>query len=197
MHQNNMDILIKKTDQSGYTLLFAVLTASLVLGVAAFILGVARKQYILSSTAKDSLYSFYAADSGIECIDKNASDITIGTSSANVFCAGQPLSVVYLGHETGYNNPNNNQTFSDTTHWFVWGSNHIKIGFSTSASYDSNNLWGCADVIIDQVADRTKAGVPLAYTVITSRGYNLCDPATLLPDPGPRTVERALQKIVM
>src|ERR1035437_10295519 len=75
--------------QGGYTLLFAVLTAALVLGVAVFILSVSRGQYLLASTARESTYAIYAADSGIECAAKPVfSTYGLSTTSPNtIACA--------------------------------------------------------------------------------------------------------------
>jgi hypothetical protein len=55
------------SNNKGYTLLFAVLVASLVLAIGLYILSVSRQQFILSETARDSMNAFYAADSGLSC----------------------------------------------------------------------------------------------------------------------------------
>ncbi len=51
----------------GYTLLFAVLVSSLVLAVGISILNISKKEFLLSSSARESTTAFYAADSGLEC----------------------------------------------------------------------------------------------------------------------------------
>lgn len=51
----------------GYTLLFAVLVSSLVLSVGISILNISRKEFLLSSSARESTSAFYAADSALEC----------------------------------------------------------------------------------------------------------------------------------
>lgn len=51
----------------GYTLLLAVLTSTVLLLIAIFIVQITRKQFILASAARDSQYAFVAADAGIEC----------------------------------------------------------------------------------------------------------------------------------
>lgn len=91
------------SDRGGYTLLFAVLTAALVLGVAAFILSISRKQYILAATARESTVAIYAAYSGIECITKSFNDGTLvagtvgddSTNPAVVACNGGTSSAAY------------------------------------------------------------------------------------------------------
>lgn len=185
-------------NRSGYTLLFAVLTASLVLGVAAFILGIARKQYILSSTARDSMYSFYAADSGIECIALNANDVLNSTTTISINCAGQsintsfqpvpnnPPSSLYntVAMESTLGFSSSDQSLSDNPDKFINGSN------------GSQGLWGCAIISVEQ---RVKTGESYPYvTIVKSRGYNICtydsNTGKFAPDPSSsRTVERALQ----
>ena len=76
------------TYRRGYTLLFAVLVASLVLGVAVFILSISRKQYILSSTARNSMYALYAADSGLECLTAAANNSLEALSTSTVESLG-------------------------------------------------------------------------------------------------------------
>jgi hypothetical protein len=51
----------------GYTLLFAVIVSSLVLSVGISILNISKKEFLLSSSARESTIAFYAADSGLEC----------------------------------------------------------------------------------------------------------------------------------
>ena len=54
--------------QRGFTLLIAVILASVILALALALIDVAYKQIILASTAKNSQYAFYAADNVLECI---------------------------------------------------------------------------------------------------------------------------------
>ncbi len=51
----------------GFTLLIAVVLTSVLLAVGIALLDIAYKQVILSTTAKQSQYAFYAADSAMEC----------------------------------------------------------------------------------------------------------------------------------
>lgn len=57
--------------QDGYTLLFAVLVAAIVLSIGISILSITKKQFLLASGARNSTASLYAADSGMECADYN------------------------------------------------------------------------------------------------------------------------------
>lgn len=56
----------QKTEK-GFTLLLAVLVASIVLILATSIFQIARKEITLSSLGRDSQFAFYSADSGAEC----------------------------------------------------------------------------------------------------------------------------------
>lgn len=51
----------------GFTLLIAVVLTSVLLAIGLALLDIAYKQIVLSSTAKQSQYAFYAADSALEC----------------------------------------------------------------------------------------------------------------------------------
>lgn len=54
-------------DNQGFVLLYTILVASLVLLFALGVVNTAYKEAILSSSARDAGYSFFAADSGAEC----------------------------------------------------------------------------------------------------------------------------------
>jgi Tfp pilus assembly protein PilX len=59
--------MITHTPQRGFTLLIAVVLTSVLLSVGLALLDIALKQVTLSSTARQSQYAFYAADSAMEC----------------------------------------------------------------------------------------------------------------------------------
>lgn len=54
-------------NSKGYTLLFAVIVASVTLAIGVSILTISKKEFLLSSAARESSISFYAADAGFEC----------------------------------------------------------------------------------------------------------------------------------
>lgn len=165
--------------QRGYTLLFSVLTATLVLGVAVFILSVSKKQYALSVAARDSIYSIYAADGALECAIAGLGGIA-STSDANTIpCNGNtPPATMPRFITSGY-------TYQ-TPAIFTGGSD-VRQGVA------SVRLGGemCAKVIITMGRlSSTYNSIPA--TVVDSRGYNYC----LNADPdfaNPRIVERALR----
>lgn len=170
----------KKT-QGGYTLLFAVITATLVLGVAVFILSVSKKQYALSVAGRDSMYAIYAADSGMECaIVANLST----TSPAQISCNGNssnPTGLSFIPDGS-----------PDTALWpppaFVYRTD----GNGMIVDLPGNT---CARVtIFDGYYTHPISGDLTHKTIIESRGYNYCDVTNHTgPVPSSRTVERALR----
>ncbi len=163
----------------GYTLLFAVLVAALVLGVAVFILEISTKQYELSASARDSMYSFYAADSGIECV---ALDQLYATSSSaiNFTCGNDAVTwtVIPISDPNGI--------YKDDGYYYELD---LNLQFSSPT---------CA--VIDIVAFYSPQPNSYEHDITTSRGYNHCvnigtsGAPNWVPDTSnPNTVERALQ----
>lgn len=54
-------------NQKGYTLLFAVIVSTLTLAVAISILNLAKKEFLIATSTRDSAAALYAADGGLEC----------------------------------------------------------------------------------------------------------------------------------
>lgn len=161
--------------QKGYTLLFSVITAILVLGVAIFILGVSRKQLILSSTARDSLQSFFNADSGLQCAILNELK-TAATSSTpiTVNCASGSATASFGERSdipTGFNS-------SFPVYQFPAGGDSDYFLLLLSS--------GCVKVQVQRGYDDDYN----ERVVISSRGYNQCNSGG--PINSIRTVERAL-----
>ncbi len=167
----------------GYTLLFAVLTASLVLGVAVFILSVSRKQYILSVTARNSTYAIYAADSGLECmsLDPQKGEHV----DHNISCNGVNTPLDY-NDIVGYTDPTDGSTGHD--------------GFEANINFvfrevlnPPSPIFGCAKVNI--VKYEVTVGSGKWRTIVQSRGYNQCTDTGEPDTSSTRTVERALQLV--
>lgn len=189
----------KLYNNRGYTLLFAAIIAALVLGVAVFILSVSRKQYILASTARDSMFSIYAADSGIECIalrngnlngdgdmsDKISSTTIRNGGGFNLYCNGGTF---FIEEKTGsLYHPAFEEAGQD------WEIVSQASGYIFTGSADVKT---CAEIMvttgINHNGNKKKK-------VFDSRGYNLCtetSPGSGVWEPdfaSPRTVERALR----
>jgi len=169
----------------GYTLLFAVIVSILVLSIAAFILSVSRKQFLLSSASRDSMYAFYAADSGLECAVENRG--LLATSSPQ---AGTPSDTLTCGIGTG----------GGAGTWSIARmSGASGAGTSTFSMFVGTNDSGgsaCVTVRVGQWYD-TSGNI---VTNIESRGYNIGWNAP--PNgagtgdcsvTGPRKAERALK----
>ena len=159
----------------GYNLLFSVIVASILLAIAAFILSVSRKQFILVSSSRDSMYAIYAADSGIECAVMNKSAFSTSSAPGNINCNGVNLN-------------------NSATTWVPSG------GSATSTFYipiNTGSVSSCAKVDFGI----NNLGTGSTLTIIESRGYNIGYDQTGGPGLvqgtcdiyGPRKVERALR----
>ncbi|MDE1975436.1 MAG: hypothetical protein KGI49_02940 [Patescibacteria group bacterium] len=193
--------MMNKRYNCGYTLLFAVLTAALVLGVAVFILDISKKQYELSVAARDSMYSFYAADSGIECVaiygngpfsrsaDIYATSSKIGSPTTSINC-GQSANVG-VGYATWTNTSTDNNWFTPdysasdflkSSGDNAWVSNIFYLTFPGATPT-------CADIQILVYYDTN--GYKHSYAF--SRGYNHCTAAGQPNTANPDVVERAIE----
>lgn len=143
----------------GFTIFFAMLVGSLSLAIGLAIYDLTIRELDLSSTATQSQYAIYAADTGAECAlywdfkcslgecqagsafaTSSASDIPAsGVECNGIDIAGAPWSV------------DGTPTSAETT---------FSISFAPAQPY-------CATVTVAKSGDPVK-------TVITSRGYNTC-----------------------
>ena len=79
---------------SGFTLLFSVLIASLLLAIGIAIFNITLKELLLSSSARESQFAIYAADTGIECAlywDLVGAAFGTSTSARTINCNAQTL----------------------------------------------------------------------------------------------------------
>lgn len=85
--------------QRGFTLLIAIILASVSLALALALLDVAYKQVTLALTAKQSQYAFLAADTALECAlyyDQKQDLFNYTKTSGSVSCNGQaPVTVTF------------------------------------------------------------------------------------------------------
>jgi len=153
-------------------MLFAVLVSSVLLSIGLSIFNLTVKELLLSSSGRESQFSFYAADSGVECVlywDFKGQDIFATSSSSrspspsNPDCAGTSINI------------SPSQTTSDTasTQFSFEIPNTLQSG--VSAPY-------CTTVLISKSVNNN-----IVTTSIDSRGYNTCDVSD------PNRVERALR----
>jgi hypothetical protein len=157
-------------------MLFAVLVSSVLLSIGLSIFNLTLKEIELSSSGRESQFSFYAADTGVECAlywDFRGTNI-FATSTANR--TPSPASPDCVATSTlQYINitPSSANGSSATTQFSLIVPNTSPTG--TYAPY-------CANVIVT----KTESG-GIIGTQIVSRGYNTCDTSD------PNRVERALK----
>ena len=158
--------------QAGFTLLFAVLVASLLLGIGATIATITAKSFVFSSLGRDSGIAFYSADTGIECalyLDKVLEVIATSTlsnpPSSGVYCNGEDLAAS--------SNP------SQWTVTRVSPTKAITVFHLSQAPY-------CTDVTITKDSAAPGDGLQATPTFIEARGYNTCDTTN------PRRLERGI-----
>lgn len=75
----------------GFTLLISILLATVAVTLGVSLLDISYKQLILASTAKQSQFSFYAADTAMECAlyfdqQLNAFSYTSPLAASNIIC---------------------------------------------------------------------------------------------------------------
>ncbi len=162
-------------EQKGFTLLFSTLIAALVLSIGIAITNITLTQILLASAGKDSQFSFYAADSGIECALKY-----VYQEAGSVYTAsGTPNPVIFCnGMEARVLSPDVNASRTAATTTFIVNSSASGPG-PCDASEPSFEV---------RVGKSLRSTTPVnSYNVhIESRGYNTCDVNS------PRRVERGL-----
>lgn len=140
---------MKKTNK-GFTLFIAVVISGTLLLISVAIVNLSVKEAFLTTSARESQYAFYAADTGAECaiywdIKNPAGNSAFSTTtSSTIFC-------------------NRDSTFNP--------SNPVPstVGGSTVSTFQINFLPQphCAKVTVTKSADMK--------TKIESLGYNTCD----------------------
>lgn len=86
----------RTTQPRGVTLLVAVIVSAVTLSVAFALLDIAYKQQVLASSAQQSQYAFYNADSIMECAlyydqQQGSFDFTTPAPSASIACNEQNI----------------------------------------------------------------------------------------------------------
>jgi hypothetical protein len=143
-----------RNNKKGFTILFASLFAGLLLAIGVGIFNIIFKELILASSAKESQFAFYAADSGIECAlywdlrEKVFATSTNSTATpAGTLCNGDDITL--------------------SSEWNVTTGAGTGV---TTFSMDFPPESYCAIVTVTKNA---------GDTTIESRGYNTCDTENL------------------
>lgn len=183
--------------KKGYTLLFAIIVASIVLSIAAFILSASRKQFILSSAARDSTVAIYAADSGIQCAVEGYNHHDIPGDFEGDLASGTPL----VGPRPMVCNdlavPRTYTTFAPSPDLGLFvgraadGTDYVAYRSSEAIYPLANNT--CAIVVIYDGYDTSNAHSH--KLIIESRGYNIANsgPCAAGTTANPRAVERTIR----
>lgn len=165
--------------KKGYTLLFAVILASIVLSIAAFILSISRKQIILTAASRDSTIAIYAVDSGLQCAMENYTGSLFSTTTPFTFSC-------YTG--------NTSVSFTDLEAEQIVGmgfsNNHAVYGSQAIPVYLPNG--SCAKVSFTSGVSTYSGRMRV---VIDSLGYSLGDSTSGCPKNNPKTVERAVRLV--
>lgn len=168
----------KQKKEKGFTLLFAVLLAVLVLAVGTSVINIAMKQVILTGIGRESQFAFYAANTGIECaLYWDYRDLGIfATSSLSEEPDNETKEATSCAEDYNLFENNGVSNLSVPDKNINYAKSSFKIEFKTPIQY-------CAivSVLKKQVND---GGI---NTTIESRGYNTCD------ENNSRRIERGLQ----
>ncbi len=170
--QHNVTSNSPDNSKSGFVILIAVLVASLMISLGAFIASIAVKELSLSASGRDSHLAFYAADAAIECAlyqDLHVSVFAASSSApgpATLNCNSSSTAVVF---RAGLSD-------ADT------GVSEFDVSFPESPADDPEfSPYAIVRITKDQI------GTVNDETKIESRGYNVKSTDVS------RRVERALE----
>lgn len=174
MHNRSAQTGKGKPAEKGFAMLFAVLTASVLLSVGLSIFNLTVKELVLSSSGRESQFAFYAADTGIECAfywDFKGTAIFATSSASRTPVPSNPDCVATSTLQHFNINPSISNTTSATTNFSL-----------TIPNAEGGTSPYCVSVVVKK---EDNAGI--IATTIDSRGYNTCDTSD------PNRVERAIR----
>lgn len=188
---------IIKENKRGFTLLFAILVAVMVLAVGASIINISLKQVILSGSGRESQFAFYAANTGMECAlfwDLNGTILDNNGQARYVF--PPPGAEDLLRTDTEYftcgsTNIINGDPSNPYTEDRWQTSDNGQVSTKVFRIEVSHTVTGvdiieyCAEVTVEKKYIDDAGSI---QTTITSQGLNTCD-----PENDPRAVQRGLE----
>jgi Tfp pilus assembly protein PilX len=166
----------QRTDRA-FAMLFAVLVSSVLLSIGLSIFNLTVKEITLSSSGRESQFSFYAADTGVECAlywDFKGTNVFATSTSNRTPSPATPDCVASTSPQYINISPSS-QTSSSAVTQFSLSIPNTNLVTSAYEPY-------CAVVTVT----KTDSG-GIITTDIDSRGYNTCDASD------PNRVERALK----
>lgn len=139
------------SSHKGFVILFTILISAIIMMIGLGIYSIAVRETILSGSAREAQYAFYAADAGVECAlfaqTISPTPYSQGGPSFSCGAAAVPIQVIGTGIVTGM----------------------VNDPFQFNVLVDTNKKT-CAHVsVFDTVAGTT----PVRR--IISQGYNICD----------------------
>lgn len=163
---NLQQFLKRERKMQGFTLLYASLVSALILAIGIAIASFALRGTVFSSSARQSVYAIYAADTGVECasyLDFVENAFGPGSAPATYSCFGQNVTVGGVSY-------GNTDTFE------------LRFGPVTGEPY-------CTIVYVRKDNNDSDSSCPVGVecTAVEARGYNTCD------TDDPRRIERALR----
>jgi hypothetical protein len=181
MKYNAMIVVAKnrkyKNIRGGFTILYAILIATVVLTIGLSLLEVLTQQVSLSGAQRESGLSFYTADSGLECAlywDISGDAFRVGSS---ITCDGNsplPPGIITSGGLISPPPPPSDPFVNEEIYTF-------------SVTFPQ----GCASLYVRKTVDPLTNNV--STTTMESRGYNtICPPAA---SAKPWRLERGLRTI--
>jgi hypothetical protein len=155
----------------GFTLFIAALVSSVLLSLAIYMAGIARKELILTNLGRESQYAFYAADAGAECalyMDFKAL-LEPGTSQTSMQCS--------------------NQLVKNLTN-IALPDGSFDVVFNTPLKLRFEQAGRCVLITIEKVDVVAPLGeLDAGGTIIQSKGYNTSCATTT----SPRRLERGIR----
>lgn len=169
--EHNTKNIYQEQDKKGFVILIAVLVASLMISIGAFIANIAVKELSLSVSGRDSQVAFYAADAGIECAlyhDLHVSQFATSSSDSGpgtLNCNSTTTPIVVTGLSTA-----------------TRGVSQFEVSFPQNTGDDPElSPYGLIRITKNNI------GTASDETIIESRGYNIKSTASS------KRVERALE----
>lgn len=194
-------------EAKGFTLLYAIIVTSIILASSLSIISIALRELALTSSARDSQYAFYVANTGLECalywdiVGTGDDEGVVINARQEIFASpapdgASPFTTAYAGPDD-INCLGADIRDSDTVHynsdaldiypdqeWLVNdGSDPSTTQFRIS--FTGTAAGACADVVVSKEDLDPGLGFDI-QTVIESRGYNTCSTSS-------RRVERGVQ----
>jgi len=195
----------QKNNQKGFALLYSILVAVLVVAVGASVVSLAIKQVVLTGTARESEYAFYAANTGLECARYwDTHGLAEGGKAFPAIDEKQAKTIQYDSMYCGTNvadlvskinsMPINIGPLIDDPSPRLYTMPHRWIEGDHTFSFElDNNIVGstktCVEVRVQTIPNPELAEDPNAddhLVTITSQGMNTCDINS------PRAVQRGL-----